>query len=303
MRPARAVPRFGMVASLCALLAVLAMQCGSRRAGESSVAFTVRDDLDRAVSFPAPVRRCVSLAPSITESIFFLDADSLLVGVTRFCDFPAAARRKASVGDMWAPDIEKIIALKPDVVFVSREGNTRQTWTKLEQSGLRTFVTDPRDVAGVIRSIERIAAVLSRPRSGRRLDSLRAVLAGGAPHLGRAGSVLFLLSTDPLMTAGRETLLDELIVRAGAVNAAHDVAARYPVVNREAILSMNPSVLLVSDDLGLDPASLLTCYPEWRSVEAFRRGAVHTVDADLFLRPGPRIGEGMRMLSALIRAD
>jgi iron complex transport system substrate-binding protein len=295
--------RLGSLALPAAILAiVMCSSCGQRPRRSEPVAFSVRDDLGRSVTFSSPVQRCVSLAPSITETICFLGYDTLLSGVTSYCNFPKSVKRKQVVGDLRSPDLETIISLRPDVVFLSKEGNTRQTWERLEKAGLRTFVTDPRDLDGVLRSMERIHAVLSGGNGiGSRLDSLRCILAGVSPSAGSAASVLFIISIDPLIVAGRGTFIDEVIARAGAVNAAHMVDVRFPSLNRETILSLNPAVVLIAGDLKISPQLLMALYPEWRDIEAFRRGNVHSVDADIFLRPGPRLGEAIQRVSTLVQ--
>jgi iron complex transport system substrate-binding protein len=136
-----------------AIFAVLLAACGSGDREAPGGERGVTDDLGRAVRFTAVPHRIVSLAPSFTETLYALDADSLLVEVTQYCNYPTDAKSKQNIGDLLTPDIEGIIALKPELVLISVEGNSQQTFTRLQEMGVRVFVSNPRDLDGVLKSI------------------------------------------------------------------------------------------------------------------------------------------------------
>jgi iron complex transport system substrate-binding protein len=112
-----------------------------------------------------------------------------------------------------------------------------------------------------------------------------------------------LLSLQPLIAAGSETFIGELIETAGGRNAAGDLTAGYPVMGREDVLLRDPDILLLSDDLSTDRNSLLERFPEWKRLKAFRQGAVHRVDADKLMRPGPRLFDVLRELNGIFREE
>jgi iron complex transport system substrate-binding protein len=113
-------------------------------------------------------------------------------------------------------------------------------------------------------------------------------------------TVLMLLSLQPLMAAGDDTFIDEVISLAGGSNAAGKLKGSYPVLNREMLLRMNPDLVLYPDDMGVDEIQVRTGFPEWRKLEAMRRGAVHRIDADVFLRPGPRMFQAVAQLRGFL---
>lgn len=292
----------------CAVLLLLIASCAQRSGPDPHATRVLVDDLGRQLRFDAPVRRCVSLAPSITETIYALGADSLLAAVTRYCDYPAAARSKPSVGDMVSPDIERIVSLDPDVVFLTVEGNTRQTFETLERLGVRTFATNPRSIDGVLKTIADLGAVLGRGERARRLrDSLRGVIdsIGGAGFAASAArpAVLLLVSLQPLMAAGSETFIGELIARAGGRSPLPAGSGSYPMLSREELLRASPDLLLLSSDIALPENELLRRFPEWRVLPAARRHRIAAIDANVVLRPGPRIVDGLRRLALLLRNE
>jgi iron complex transport system substrate-binding protein len=276
-------------------------------AGQAERVRSVVDDLGREIRIDSVPRRIVSLAPSLTEMLFALDAGSQVSGVTSYCDYPPEARKKTPVGDLVTPDIERIMSLRPDLVLVSVEGNSERTFAALEQLGVRTFVSNPRDVAGVFKSLKDIGALTGRIwRASDLVDSLREEQGrlrrqGVGSDSGLAPpTVLMLLSLQPLMAAGASTFIGEVIGLAGARNAAAGLQGNYPTLNRETLLRMDPDYILYPDDMGIDESQLHRGFPEWKRLGAMRRGSVHRIDADRFMRPGPRVFEAAVELRRLI---
>lgn len=288
------------------MLLVLLLQaaCNRPSSERQDEAHAVVDDLGRRVGNGLPARRIVSLAPSLTEMLFALGADERVVGVTSFCDFPPAAARRTVVGDLVTPDVERILALKPDLVLISVEGNSQRTFTVLENLGVRLFVSNPRDIDGVYKSLRDIGALVrASDRATQVIDSLRRLerqLWKSRPA--RRANVLMLLSLQPLMSVGSGTFVDEVIALAGGRNAAAEMKGSYPTLNREILLRMNPDLVLYPDDMGVDEEQLRSGYPEWRELGAMRRGTVFRVDADLYLRPGPRVFQAAAELQGLLAA-
>ncbi len=276
------------------LLVVLLLQgtaCNRPSHDSPRASQTVTDDLGRSVSADSLPRRIVSLAPSLTEMLFAIGAGSRVVGVTSYCNYPPAAEQKTVVGDLVTPDIERILSLEPDIVFISVEGNSQRTFTTLEKLGIRLFVSNPRNLQGVYKSIQDMGMLLhAEQQSSELLDSLRAVERRLlTSSLTERKSVLMLLSLQPLMAAGRDTFIDEVISLAGGSNAAAALTGSYPVLNREMLLRINPDLMLYPDDMGVDETQVRRGYPEWKELKAMNAGAMYRIDADVFLRPGPRV--------------
>ena len=205
---------------------------------------------------------------------------------------------------MRTPDIERILSLKPDVVFLSVEGNTRETFELLERAGLRIFVSNPRTVDGILSSLERIDSVLGAGKSvNGRVDALRQRFKDATARRAEPSTVLMIISVSPLIVAGGNTFLDEIIARAGGRNAAHELSGNYPVINREALLGINPDWILMSDDLPVQGTDLTAIYPEWSRLAAVTHDRVRRVDADIFLRPGPRLVLGLEKMRDLFASE
>lgn len=257
------------------------------------------DDLQRSVSLRAPAQRIISLAPSITESLFMIGAGDQICGVTDFCTYPEAATTKAHIGGMTTPSIEAIISLKPDLIFISMEGNTRQTFDRLTGLGMLVFVTNPRSLEGIRRSIEQLGSLTGHRREAETLiASMQARQESVRVRSGTTRTTaLLLISLEPLLAAGKNTFIDDLLQHAGAENLAASAPGTYPALSREAVLVMNPEVIIVTSDLAADSSSLLSRFPEWTQLSAARNGGIYRIDPDLVSRPGPRALDGLELLT------
>ncbi len=296
-------------AAIIALVLLIGISggCGSRRAPRDGADSRIlRDDLGREVRIPDRVRRIVTLAPNLTEIICALGAEHDLVGVTTYCDYPPSVTRIPRVGDMIAPSIETIVGLSPDIVFVSVEGNTRDAHDQMSRLGVRTFVSNPHTFDGILKTLRDAGVILHREaRAAHIVDSLeeiRRAVTDRARSLpvGEAPSVLLIVSLDPLIVAGRGSFIDEMMTLAGARNAGAAAVGRYPVVGREEVLRENPDCILISNDVAVDAAGVLDRFPEWNRLRAARTRNIRVIDADVFLRPGPRVFAGLRDLRDLL---
>ncbi len=258
----------------------------------------VTDDLGRVVNLLTPARRVVSLAPSLTESLFAIGAGGDVVGRTIYCNYPAEALRVPTVGGMTNPSIESIVARRPDLIVVSMEGNTPDDFRRLASLGVPLYVSNPRTLEDMYRSLDRLGVLTGREGQARRLvDSLQR-RERELRAMARPGplSALVLVSLQPLMAAGSNTLLNELLTLAGALNPAASLPGHYPVISREMVIANPPDVLFLTGELPADAASLTSLFPEWKRLRAMREGRVYSLDADIVSRPGPRSLEALRAI-------
>jgi iron complex transport system substrate-binding protein len=268
----------------------------------SSAQLTLTDDLQRQVTLPRPASRIVSLAPSITESLFAIGAGDQVVGVTDYCNYPPEALTCRRVGGMINPNIETIVGLSPDLIVVSMEGNLRQDFLTLTDLNIPVFVCNPRTLDGINRSLRQLGSLTGRLRDARHLtDSLAARAAalhikGDTRHI----PMLLLVSLQPLMAVGSGTFLNELIVAAGGNNLASSTGLTYPTLSREMVLTADPEVLLITEGAISSLNTLTSLYPEWARLSAVRNGRVHLINPDLTGRPGPRAVEGLALLKSLL---
>ena len=264
-----------------------------------------KDDRGVVVRLAAPPRRVVSLAPSLTEIVFLLGREGSLAGVTRFCNFPPAAKALPNVGGVSDPDVERIVALSPDLVLCTTDGNPREKVRALEEMGIPCFAVAPQNLGAIFTAIERVGALLGDTDRGiaeaaalrRRAQRVRAATRGTD---GPSPGVLFVVSTAPVIAAGSGTFMDELVRLAGGRNVAARLAGRYPRLSVEDLVAARPDMVIVAGMTGVErfPREVT----RWKEVPAFRDDAVVTLDGDLVTRPGPRMVSALERISAAIAA-
>jgi ABC-type Fe3+-hydroxamate transport system substrate-binding protein len=268
--------------------------------------FTVRDMLGRAVTMPGPPRRIVSLVPSVTEDLFALGAEDRLAGVTDYCDFPPAAKRKPSVGGMIAPSLETILTLKADLVIATRDGNREETFTDVQRLGIPVYLVRVNRLADAIGLIGRLAELTERPaaaapvaqRMQQRIEAVRrAVVSFHRPR------VLYVLWPEPLIVPGRDALVTELIQLAGGDSITAGEPDAYPRFGLEAAVARNPEVIVLANH-GTGSGPIPT--ERWErlaSVAAVKSGRIRGADGNLLHRYGPRLVDGLEQLARAIHPE
>ena len=275
------------------------------KAVETYVEF--HDELGRLVRLRAAPQRIVSLAPSLTETVFALDLGARLAGVTDYCDYPAEARTRARVGGPINPNLEQIVSLHPDVVLATKTLNRAETVEALDRLGIPVYTTDPRTVEDVVASARRLGEVLGAKSNGealaagmeRRLAELARRLAGRTPR-----RVFFVVWLDPIISTGQKTFLADALRHAGAdsvVAAAQD----WPQINLEEVLRQNPDYLVFAGAHQDDPQGTIGALrkrPGWSSLEAVREGHFAVV-SDALDRPAPRMLDAIEDLARQLHPE
>jgi iron complex transport system substrate-binding protein len=272
--------------------------CSSRRAAAVETR-AVTDEIGHAVNVPLNPQRIVSLAPSITETLFALGLGDRVVGVTTYCDYPPEATAKEKVGDTLRPSVEKIVALRADLVIASTASQLEQFVRQLDELGIAIYVSNPRKVADVAETIARIGALTGATERARDLsDQLQKRLADMDARVQAAPRprVLIILSAEPLITAGGGTFVNDLIERAGGRSIAADETAEYPQYSLETAVASRPEVIFLQAQDARLPERL-------KETPAARTGRVFHVDDNLMLRPGPRILDGLEQVAAEIHPE
>jgi iron complex transport system substrate-binding protein len=265
----------------------------AKQGSAQAVAAEFTDETGRKVLVPQPVQRIVSLAPSLTETVFALGAGDRLVGDTDFCDYPPEALSKPKVGGAINPSLEQIVSLRPDIVLATKSLNRRETVVALEQLGIATYVTDPHTVDDVIASTARLADVIGARDSGTalaanlrgRLAELRRRLNGLPPK-----RALFVVWAEPLISVGRNTFVADALRWAGAESVVQS-SRDWPQISLEEAFRLQPEVLVFasshSETLGRDLDAMAEL-PGWRSLEAARNRRFAVI-SDAVNRPAPRL--------------
>ncbi|CUS97647.1 cobalamin-binding protein [Candidatus Kryptobacter tengchongensis] len=262
----------------------------------------VYDDLGRKIEFESPPQRIVSLAPSITEILFFLGLGDRVVGVTRYCNFPPEAQRKRVIGGVIDPNYEIIASLKPDLIIMTVEGNTREAFDKLSELGFKIFVTNPRNFDGILKTILDFGKICGvEARANYLVDSLKLELEKIKDvNTGKKKpKILVLISLNPLMSAGKNTFINEIIERAGGVNVAGKLKQNYPIFSREEILKVNPDMIILTES-EIEKEELLKQFPEWRYINAIKENRIFKIEPDIILRPSPRVILATKVIAQMI---
>ena len=255
--------------------------------------------------FSAPPQRLISLAPSITEILYFLELGERVVGVTSYCNFPPEVAGKPRVGTYWEYNLEAILALKPDLALVMVEqGEGESSLAALRHWKIPLYLAQADTLAELFRLIQAIAGVTGQEEVARRkLPLLKArAQAIEARVQGRTHPRVFLqIDQEPLITVGRPAIQNDLLKRAGGMNIAGHIDKRYPIFSLEEVLKAQPEVILFTGMVGASvvPARL-SFWRQWPMLPAVNTGRLHWVEPDLIDRPGPRLVDGLESLARLL---
>lgn len=264
----------------------------------------MRDQAGRTVRVPKHPRRVVALIPSLTEIVFDLGKGDLLVGATQYAREPPAAAELPRVGSYLHLDVERIIALRPDLCLAVRDGNPEHLIRRIEQLGIPVFALDSQDLPEIIASIRLMGGLLNaQERAAEIIREMRAKIDRVEKRIrniqARPG-VFFQIDANPMVSAGANTFIDRLITMAGGRNLAAG-ATTYPRYSWEDILVMQPEVVIIASMAGgYTKEQLMGAWTGWPQIPAVKNGRVHVVDADLFDRPVPRLADGLVALADLI---
>lgn len=257
----------------------------------------------------AAPRRIVSLAPSITETLFALGVGERVVGVSTYCDYPPQAARIDKVGTFLQPNVERILAKRPDLVIAVPSPGNRAPVESLRELGLEVLIVNPERIGEILDAIRRIAAAVGVAEEGARLvarieGELGAVEArvAGAPPV----RTLLLVGRAPFIAAGAGTYQDELITRGGGVNVAAGSGGAWPNLSLEFVVAQAPQVIVdasMGSEEAADRAASLAFWNDFPTIPAVRDGRVHGYRAYELLRPGPRVAETLATVARFLHPE
>jgi iron complex transport system substrate-binding protein len=268
---------------------------------------TFVDQLERQVTLPDDPQRVISLAPSITEIIYALEQENRLKGATRYSDFPIEATKLPKIGSYVRLDLERIVALNPDLCIAIKDGNPKEVIDRLESLKIPVYVVNPRNLNTVLETIIEIGKILNANDQAENLltnlhNRIQRVKSLISHDTYRPG-VFFQIGISPIVSVGSDTFLHELIVLAGGKNLA-DGKTPYPRFSREQVLTLAPEILIVTSMAR--QAVFEQVKAEWRrwpSMPAVRNERIFLVDSNLFDRPSPRLVDGLELLIQLIHPE
>ena len=294
--------------TLAIALIAFALSCSSRHDTAVPMAATpatetreVTDEAGKRVRVPVRAQRIVTLAPNLTEIVYAVGAGDRLVGNTTFCDYPQEAKQVAKVGDTMQPNIERIIALRPEIILISTASQLETFTNQLEMRGIAVFVTDPHDLEGVFRSIKTVGDLLGQGQAAETLvNNLRSRVAAveDAVKARPPVTVFYQVSPSPLWTAGRRSWITDLIRRAGGKSVTGEAEGEWMRYSDEAALASHPeAIIMATGGEKMEVAAALQKSP------AVKGKRVYGINVDYLSRPGPRLIEGLEQIARVLHPE
>ena len=282
--------RFVMTALLC-----LAALCNQAQA------LQVTDDRGITVTFVQSPQRLISMLPSLTESVCAMDQCQRLVGVDRYSNYPDSVQRLPKLGGGMDPNIEAIVALKPDVVLVS---NSSRSSSRLEALGIKVIALETKSHADVKRVLQTLGVLLGVPESQgasrlwRIIDSSVSAASQSLSPQAKNTRVYFEVSRGPY-AAGESSFIGETLKRLGVKNVVPASLGPFPKLNPEFVVRANPDLIMI----GNRSMQAMVPYPGWGNIKAVKNQRIcvfDVVDSDVVVRPGPRMAEAARLMAACL---
>ncbi len=268
------------------------------------MAKTAEDQLGREIRVPDDPKRIIALAPSITEIIFALGQQDRLKGTTQFSNYPAEAAKLPKVGSYVRLDLERIVALNPDLCIAIKDGNPKGIIDRLQSLNIPVFAVNPRNLESMMQTIQKIGSLLNASQKANtlvkdmrsRIQKVDALVS----RIDRRPRVFIQIGISPIISAGTNTFIHELIVRAGGLNVAAGNRA-YPHFSREQVLALAPDVLIITSMAR--SGAFEKAKADWNRLShmpAVREKRIYTVNSDVFDRPSPRLLDALEILTRLL---
>ncbi|HVQ36555.1 MAG TPA: cobalamin-binding protein [Pyrinomonadaceae bacterium] len=300
------IRQFGTLLSLFVLFTLPACKPNSPISSATPAATReIVDEAGRRVILPVKIERIVSLAPNLTEIVYAIGAGDRLVGDTEYCDYPAAAKSVAKVGDTIHPSVERIIALKPQIVLVSTASQLEAFTTQLDQQRIAVYVTNPGSIDEIFNSIRILGEIFNASEQAtllatdlrRRAEAVETKISGTRPV-----SVFYQVSGEPLYTIGSDAYLTDLVRRAGGVSVTADVPGAFPRYSDEAALAARPEAIILPTGGAMGTASSTVAGP-LRNSPAALNNRVYQINDDHLSRPGPRLIDGLEAMARALHPE
>ena len=310
--------RIGRLTAALLLVAVLAIgvvalsACGSGSdtaassspSAAASGPITVTDDSGTEVTLGKAAERIVSLAPANTEIAYAVGAGAKMVAGTSYDDYPEEAKALPKIGDFANPNVEKIASYSPDLVLAAG-GIQDKLRSKLEALGMRVYVVDPQTYDGTITTIENIGKLAGTEDGARTVaatmtaaeQEVQAKVSGLTP-----ATTFLEIYSKPLMTAGSDTFIDDMITIAGGENIGAQAGSGFPTFSTEVLVRDDPQVY-IADSGSMSSPGDINVRAGFSDLTAVKDGHVYVIDDNTIARPGPRLAEGLKALAGMIHPE
>ena len=268
------------------------------------------DGLGRQVTINAVPQRIVSLAPSNTEILFALGLGDKIVGVTEYCNYPEAAKTKPKIGGFSTVDVEKVVSLRPDLILATQI-HSKTIIPSLEKLGLTVVALTPSSLTGVLDSITLVGKITGQDKEASELvKDLNARIEAVSDKTGNLSPnqkprVFYVTWHDPLMTAGKGALSNDVISQAGGQNIASDITGD-KTIDLETVINRDPEIIIASVGMGTGEDQswqYIKSESRLKNTQALMTGRVYKIDGDLIHRPGPRVVDALEQIAQFIHPE
>ena len=256
----------------------------------------------------AGANRIISLAPNITEILYALGIEDKIVGLTLDCDYPPEAGAKVKVGTFWQPNIEAIIALRPELVITLDFERQKDMAARLKRIGYNCLTVAIESTGDLFKAIETIGATTERLDQANILtDNMQTELDTIAAHVAGLESikVLWVVQREPLRVAGRKTFINEIIELAGGENAIGSTLHQYPAIGAEQVIASKAQVIIEpameQTDLTKQHESAIRYWSRFKNLPAVAGNHIYVIDGDTVSRLSPRLGKGVQTVASCLR--
>jgi iron complex transport system substrate-binding protein len=263
---------------------------------------TYTDDMGREVRIEKVPQRIISLAPSHTEILFALGLSDRVIGVTRYCNYPEEAKEKEKIGGFANPDIEKIIALKPDLILAF--GTLQKSLvSELEDKGQTVFWLYPHTVKDILESFERIGKITGKVAAAKQLkerieERIRVVQENVKDIPEREKVTVFrVMSLDPLGTLGGDAFQTDIYRLAGGRNIFGNTKKDYFQLDFQTLVTLEPDIIIICGDDEEKAKAEIKSQKGWENLDAVKTDKIVVISCDLICRPSPRIAETIELLA------
>ncbi|SIT40305.1 ABC-type Fe3+-hydroxamate transport system, periplasmic component [Paraburkholderia piptadeniae] len=268
----------------------------------ASTPITVTDDTSTPVTLAQPAQRVISLAPHVTEMIYAAGGGAKLVGAVSYSDYPPEAKQLPRVGDNKSLDLERIVALKPDLIVVWRHGNAQRQIDRLREMHIPLYFSEPHHLDDIAVTLTKLGQLLGTSQAADAaarawrddIASLRARYST-QPSV----SVFYQVWDEPLMTLNGEHMISDVIALCGGRNVFAKLEPLVPTVSTEAVLAANPEAIVTAAPGATKPDRPLPSLDRWKAwpgMKAVARNNLFAIDGDLINRPAPRLAQGAAQL-------
>jgi iron complex transport system substrate-binding protein len=263
--------------------------------------------IGRQAIAPAEPNSIISMTPQLTEILFAMGLGDKIIAVSSDSDYPPQTLKKPKIGTFWQPNLEAIIAAKPKLIIAENFEQQKQATRQLEQLGYPVLIVSLNNIQELFDTIDTIGkATGKKTEAGRLAADIKSKLINlsGRLSTGRKFTVLWVMQTNPIRVAGRDTFANELIELAGGLNAIGQTVQKYPPVGIEEIIAAAPEVIIQpamgTGDIEAQQKAAVEFWSKWPNLPAVKNNRIYVISGDEVSRLGPRIDKGLETVARCI---